>query len=721
MATGTEQPPLRRYHFGDFILDLDRGFLRLGEQDVPLRPKSFEVLSYLVERHGRLVSKSGLIRAVWHDSAVTDNSLSQCLSEIRHALGDSDQKMLRTIKGRGYVFAAPLNPHVEGQPANKTAADPESELRRGRSSVPVPWALAILCMLGLCIAVLMGLHRANSRGDSVRAFQPLTDFTDSAVAPAISADGRMVAFFRSDKWWLTRDPIYLKMLPNGEPARLTDDPRMKCCLAFSPDGSQVAYTAYDPGQSGWRTFTVPTHGGEPKLLQANATGLTWLDPRRLLFSEVRTGFHMGVVSAAPDRSGLRTIYFPNDERAMIHFSFPSPDRRWAILVEMNPDWRPCRLIPLDGSSRGRQVGPIGSCTSAGWSPDGDWMYFGAEIAGGRHLWRQRLHGGDPEQITFGPTEEEGIAMDPNGRSLITSLGKRQTAIWMHDASGERPLSTDGEVVASAVHGVLPKFSRNGESIYYLKRRMAPATGNELWRTDTKSGTSEPVIAGVSMLEYDISDDETKAVYSARPAGTPSELWLSSLDRSAPPQMIASSGESLPFFSRDGRIVFQYPEADRQYVGGMDTGGTNRVRVSTQPVDGLLSISADRKWVAAVARLPGESYPSTIAIPISGGDVRRICPAYCPVAWAPDGRFLFIGLRNSSHRGQGQTVALPLLPEEGVPSLPSGGIQSFQDVERLRGSRILDAWELSPGTKPFTFAFVKTTMQRNLFRIPVRGN
>ena len=48
----------RQYSFGEFTLDLERGLLRRGAEDVALRPKSFETLTYLVERHGQLVAKS---------------------------------------------------------------------------------------------------------------------------------------------------------------------------------------------------------------------------------------------------------------------------------------------------------------------------------------------------------------------------------------------------------------------------------------------------------------------------------------------------------------------------------------------------------------------------------------------------------------------------------------------------------------------------------------
>jgi TolB-like protein/DNA-binding winged helix-turn-helix (wHTH) protein/Flp pilus assembly protein TadD len=90
--------------FGEFTLDLSRGCLRHGDGEVKLRPKSFDVLRYLVENHGRLVGKEDLIRSVWSDTAVTDNSLAQCLIEIRRALDDDSQTIIRNVPRRGYIF-----------------------------------------------------------------------------------------------------------------------------------------------------------------------------------------------------------------------------------------------------------------------------------------------------------------------------------------------------------------------------------------------------------------------------------------------------------------------------------------------------------------------------------------------------------------------------------------------------------------------------------------
>src|SRR5215510_14409989 len=96
------------YSFGEFTLDLARGCLMRGPEELKLRPKSFKTFSYLVENRGRLVSKAELIGAVWPDVAVTDDSLVQCLIEIRKALGDA-QHYIKTVPRRGYIFTAELN------------------------------------------------------------------------------------------------------------------------------------------------------------------------------------------------------------------------------------------------------------------------------------------------------------------------------------------------------------------------------------------------------------------------------------------------------------------------------------------------------------------------------------------------------------------------------------------------------------------------------------
>lgn len=104
------------FRFAGFMLDLRRGSLREGNRDVELRPKSFEVLRYLVEHADRLVSKDELIAAVWPNVTVTDESLTRCISDVRIALADRDQRIIKTMLRRGYRFVASVS-RVVGNPS----------------------------------------------------------------------------------------------------------------------------------------------------------------------------------------------------------------------------------------------------------------------------------------------------------------------------------------------------------------------------------------------------------------------------------------------------------------------------------------------------------------------------------------------------------------------------------------------------------------------------
>ena len=95
----------RLVRFEEFALDLQRCVLRRGDAPIELRPKAFDVLRYLVENRGRVVGKDELIQAVWQGQAVTDDALVQCVRSVRQALSDEDQRIIRTVRRRGYLFS----------------------------------------------------------------------------------------------------------------------------------------------------------------------------------------------------------------------------------------------------------------------------------------------------------------------------------------------------------------------------------------------------------------------------------------------------------------------------------------------------------------------------------------------------------------------------------------------------------------------------------------
>jgi DNA-binding winged helix-turn-helix (wHTH) protein/TolB-like protein len=98
--------PATRRSFGPFTLDTDRAELTRDGAPVPLRPKVHALLAYFVERAGSTVSKQELLDAVWPGLVVTDDSLTQAISELRAALGDDGPALIRTVPRRGYRLDA---------------------------------------------------------------------------------------------------------------------------------------------------------------------------------------------------------------------------------------------------------------------------------------------------------------------------------------------------------------------------------------------------------------------------------------------------------------------------------------------------------------------------------------------------------------------------------------------------------------------------------------
>jgi adenylate cyclase len=96
------------FRFEGYTLDIARNVLRTADREVALRPKSFEVLRYLLENPDRLVTREELLKAIWPNVTVTDQALAHCVSEVREAIGDAGQANIKTIPRRGYRFVAPV-------------------------------------------------------------------------------------------------------------------------------------------------------------------------------------------------------------------------------------------------------------------------------------------------------------------------------------------------------------------------------------------------------------------------------------------------------------------------------------------------------------------------------------------------------------------------------------------------------------------------------------
>src|SRR5262245_15045661 len=112
MTTAASPTPGRGFVFAPFRLDLVSQQLWRDQSVIRLRPKSWDLLRYLVERPGHLVTKAAVHRELWRDTVVSDDTLTQLIKELRRALDDDARtpRFIETVHGRGFRFLAEVRP-----------------------------------------------------------------------------------------------------------------------------------------------------------------------------------------------------------------------------------------------------------------------------------------------------------------------------------------------------------------------------------------------------------------------------------------------------------------------------------------------------------------------------------------------------------------------------------------------------------------------------------
>jgi hypothetical protein len=335
------------------------------------------------------------------------------------------------------------------------------------------------------------------------------------------------------------------------------------------------------------------------------------------------------------------------------------------------------------------------------------MYFSAAVGDRFHLWRQQFPDGPVEQLTSGPTEEEGLAVHPNGRSLITSVGLSQQAVWLRDAAGERQLSVEG-------YASIPRLSADGKRVCYLvTTRVGPTgeqnrTAGELRVTDVKSGHTERLLPGQLVTGFDLSRDGRIAATVVDPDGG-THVWLASLDGRTSPRRVPTARGNQPRFGPAGEIIFR---ASGRTPSGLwrihEDGSAPRPLNTGARYPGTMS--PDGRWISGA--ITTGTNPPTWLISLSGADPVLFLQARASLYWAPDGSRLYVSNLQ-------RTYVLPLAAGSMLPAIPSGGFRTYEELAAIPGVQIIPYSDVGPGPSADVYVFSRVTVVRNIFQIPIR--
>jgi eukaryotic-like serine/threonine-protein kinase len=714
-------------------------------EEMDARTDLFSFGAVLYEMATGRMAFPGKSAAVIHDGILnrtpvptsqTNEALPPKLDEIIGKALEKDRKLryqsavdirtdLQRLKrdsssGRSHVF--PSGQGEEAGVEKRSATSAVKPILRRQQGL---YILTAILVVGALTGGAFLLYRSPRSGPPAsKEWEKITFFTDSVVYPALSPDGHMLAFLRGAGTIFTSGQVYVQLLPHGEPVELTHDSRIKLSPIFSPDGSRIAYGTFSP----FDTWEVPVLGGEARLMLPNASSLSWIDGgNRLLFSETRHGMHMVVVTTDQGRGQSRDVYDPTGERGMAHHSYLSPDGKWVLVVEMNNQtlFVPCRVVPFLGRGDVRVVGPAdGMCTSGAWSPDGKWVYLSSKKGDRFHIWRQRFPDGEPELVTPGTTtEEDGVAMAPDGKSFITSVGTNESMVWIHDKSGEHAISSVGDagrVVASGTREAQRRrtasFSSDGKKLYYLIAN-GQAAGAELWSRELATGKVERILPGYSMQDFSVSRDGKQVAFALTDQSGLSSLWVASTDhRSSPRHIVSSASEDSPAFLPDGDVLFRAVEGGTNFLYRMHVDGSDRRKVTPDHIFDFAAVSPDGRWAVVHETDPNEErLSSMMALPVDGGSPVRLCTNICLPKWDARGEFMYMSF---GVQDDPSSYALPILRGSGLPDLPSTVISGIEDLKGLR-SAVVIPHIVDSAFSPSLYVYTVHTTHRNLFRIPLQ--
>ncbi|NDD63128.1 MAG: hypothetical protein EBZ36_03980 [Acidobacteria bacterium] len=289
------------YIFGSFVLETSSASLRRGDKHIPLTPKRYEILLFLVKNAGQLLLKEEIIEQVWPGQFIEEGNLTNSIYAIRRLIEDNPRhpQMIQTVSGRGYRFQADVQvvdgsiPETvkgtdsfgrnDGPPGFNESAGKYRE-RAGADSIQ--WlfrhpggrlALIVLLLLLGSVAAGWTFRRAfYTQSEGVVSFpRPLTSFPGAERFPALSRDGRLIAFTWAGEQQ-DNDDIYVKQTNESEAIRITTHPGMDRRPAWSPDGRYIAFLrAAKPIGDPNHLLIVPALGGIEREIARVDDGVDW--------------------------------------------------------------------------------------------------------------------------------------------------------------------------------------------------------------------------------------------------------------------------------------------------------------------------------------------------------------------------------------------------------------------------------------------------------------
>jgi DNA-binding winged helix-turn-helix (wHTH) protein/Tol biopolymer transport system component len=630
------------YTFGPFRLDVDSRTLTRDGEAVALTAKAFDTLLVLLRHRDQVVDKDQLVKLVWPDTFVSDDSLTHSVSVLRRVLGDDSAQpvYIATIPRRGYRFTAPVNeeqatPVETAAPTEAEVALPASRPRDdthpGESAngwARRLWPAALLVLLAAMLAFVPRLSPDSAAsltpGTIIRFVQEAPPAHSLASGAVVSPDGHHLAFVarrrdngRPELWVRSLHEPQGRALPGTEGAFRPFWSPDSQALGFFAEGrlkraglgnqppQTLADVGYRPSGGSWsssgvilfserqsRLYSVPESGGKKTAVTSLEDGHDVAHQTPFFLPDGRD-FLYNVIGPTAETSGTYLGSLDSRERVRLldssaaAASFAEPGyllyvRDGNVMAHRFDAAR--RSLEGAGqpiaSTRTETMAEIRVGTISA-SRNGI-LTFGGSTVMARLTWFTR-DGRNVGKIDS-PSPLHNPAISPDGRYVAADASGSETSIWLVDLERGTPTRFSD--------GVLPVWGPHGSNIVFTSRRVG-GSADLVHRSITGGSSDESLLLRTPEMKIggNWTDDNRYIVYTGSDPQTKLDLWtLSVADRKPIPFLQTSFNEMHGQVSPDGRWL----------AYASDESGTWQVYVQTFPEPGAkrtisLSGGAEPQW------------------------------------------------------------------------------------------------------------------------------
>jgi Tol biopolymer transport system component/DNA-binding winged helix-turn-helix (wHTH) protein len=666
------------YEFGEFRLDTKEKILIRGDEPIALTPKGFELLSLMVENHGRLLKKDELMDKIWADSFVEESNLTFNIRQLRKILGDDAHapKYIKTVRQHGYRFIAEVRqisaeeklkdeaqvsfPEVKSEAEKPQAFEP-TDLQSASivpaeqpSAAPLPKTRNILAPVFVAsVILLIGAVVISSWYERSKSSAPSAPVLSAPFAAeklstngkvfnaVISPDGKNVVYTNgtnSDK-----ESVWIRQIEDGSNIEIippSDD--IYAGLEFSPDGNLLYFTRLPRLMNVTRDiYRVSIFGGVPQKIISEVQGSISISPDGKQISFVRCPHRddeycsLWIADAADGKNERKLVSRPRPFR--IADNRISPDGKTIAFAagQSATASNEFGLSEVDlgtGAERELTKEKFFDIENLAWLPDkSGWLLTASRVPNKSfRIWHISAATGEAELLTKNSETYEVLSLDQEATKIVSTQIKQEFHL--------RLLSLENPSVRQALaDGTSVSFAPDGK-VYFA----SGMSGNdEIWSINSDGSSQRQLTNNAADESVPIASPDGNSVFFLSNRTGAAQVWRMNPDGSNQTQITQKEGGEPIFVSPDGEWVYYHPSLSLKLWRASTKGGEEQLvldrakfRFAISP-DGLYVAFSDKQGeerVLAIASLADGQTVKTFRL----ANPKALLPN---IVWLPDAKSL----------------------------------------------------------------------------------